>query len=252
MEGAFPQPFPLLLGAPINMRPEDRDLHPKVIELLKKAGEIAKDTGRAYCEHCCHQFFEFNLQDTMLSTTAHPYHFALAILSVGSFSRPDNPVNLEARLMLYFSDLLKEAGSSLDSFRRTLWKYAVRLPIQEGYVDEIYERYESCRFSVSSGFQPIIMVYSIDLVDFLHDSCLLSQYHRNEALYLNYLLNELIRHESLLPVMENYPLSTEVISDIFNRLADNISSTRTIQFNLVEDLTAAEEESRSWTIGRVC
>jgi hypothetical protein len=78
----------------------------------------------------------------MLSTAVHPYHLALAILIVGSFSRPDNPKNLEARLMLYLSDPLGEAGSSLDIFQRTLWKYAVRLPIQEGYADEIYERYE--------------------------------------------------------------------------------------------------------------
>ena len=65
----------------------------------------------------------------MLSTTAHPYYLALAILSVGSFGRPDNPENLEAWFMLYLSDPLGEAGSSLDIFQRTLWKYAVRLPI---------------------------------------------------------------------------------------------------------------------------
>jgi hypothetical protein len=197
------------------------------------------------------QFFEFNLQHTMLSTIAHPYHLALATLSVGSFSRPDNPENLEARLMLYFSDLLEEAGSSLNIFRRTLWKYAVRLPIQEGYADEIYERYESCRFSVSSDFQPRIMVYSIDLIDFLRDSCLRSQYDDDREPYLNYLLDKLIYHKSLLPVMENFPLSTKVISDIFDRLENHISSTHHIQSNLVEDLTAAEEASRSWTIGRV-
>jgi hypothetical protein len=125
----------------------------------------------------------------MLFTIAHPYHLALATLSVGSFSRPDNPENLEARLMLYFSDLLEEAGSSLDIFRWTLWKYAVRLPIQEGYADEIYERYDSCRFSVSSDFQLRIMVYSIDLIDFLRDSCLRSQYDDDREPYLNYLLD---------------------------------------------------------------
>jgi hypothetical protein len=43
---------PLLLHVPNDtfVRPRDETLYPSVIELLKKAGEIAQDTGRAYRE----------------------------------------------------------------------------------------------------------------------------------------------------------------------------------------------------------
>jgi len=71
----------------------------------------------------------------------HLCHLALAILSIGDFIRPNMPVNFQARLRLYLSDLLEEAGGSLDTFRRALWKDAIRLPIQEGFCsDGLYDR----------------------------------------------------------------------------------------------------------------
>ncbi|KIM87617.1 hypothetical protein PILCRDRAFT_815192 [Piloderma croceum F 1598] len=204
---------PLLLHVPNDtfVRPRDETLYPSVIELLKKAGEIAQDTGRAYL---------------------YPCHLALAILSMGDFTRPDMPVNFQARLKLYLSDLLEEAGGSLDTFRRALWKDAVRLPIQEGYCsDELYD--------------------SIDLIKFLRQSCLRHQYYGSSHLYLEHLLKAIIQHESLSPAMKYYPVPVKEIVMVLQRFESRAAALENkIDSSWAEDLTAAEEAHHSPTIGR--
>lgn len=143
------QPAIQLLWVPTDTftRPKDGELHTSVVELLQKATEVAKATGRAYGK----PFPVFILWQTDVDDCAvYPCHLAVAVLSEGEFKRPKKPANLQSRLRFYLSDLLEQAGHSLDTLLCLLWKNVVRLPIQEGY--ESNEIHERCSITLFSFF----------------------------------------------------------------------------------------------------
>jgi hypothetical protein len=169
---------------------------------------------------------------------------------MGDFIRPDMPVNFQARSRPCLSDLLEEAGGSLDTFRRALWKDAVRLPIQEGFCSD-----DRCASPFCSYHRPMTQcnclatVYSIDLIKILRQSCLRHQYHSSSQFYLKHLLKATIQHESLSLVIKHYP---EEIVRLLERLESHAAALEDkIDSSWAEDLIAAEEAHHSPTIGRV-
>jgi hypothetical protein len=84
----------------------------------------------------------------------------------------------------------------------------------------------------------------------MRDSCLRDQYYNSGEFYPDYLLKAVIRHESLSLAMKDYPISVTEIVGMIDRLKSH-ASTKDLDTNWAEDLTAAEETHQSPTIGRV-
>lgn len=95
-----------------------------------------------------------------------------------------------------------------------------------------------------------MILYSVDLIKFLRGFCLHNSYTRNRP--LNYLLKDLIKHESLSVIMSDYPMSVIDIIASIDWLKEHLSACENkIPQRWAVDLTEAEEASKSPIIGRV-
>lgn len=179
-----------------------------MVELLQKTTEIAKATSRTYGGPSS----MFDLQQLVTDdNTVYPYHLAVALLSEDEFERPQKLTKLQTRSRTYLSELLEEAGCSLDVLWCLLWKYAVRLLIREGYnPNEICIRchiVQTLRWHMTELISTWSYTFSVDLIRFLSSHCMRRSYQIERS--LNYLLSNLINDRSLSVVMKDYSLAVE-------------------------------------------